>query len=371
MKITAAVVNQVNAPYQLETLELAPLREDEVRVKLVASGICHSDEALRVGDEQHFFPGVLGHEGAGIVEEVGKAVKGIQPGDHVVMSYAYCGHCAQCRQGHPSHCHDWGMMNNSGFRADGSAIHLKPDGSKVSNMFFQSSFATYSHTSFNNLIVVDKRADLRLVAPLGCGLLTGASTVLNGLKPQPGSTIAIYGTGAVGLAAMMAAKIAGCRKIIAIDIHDSRLALARELGATDAINSGRENVAATIASHTQGNGVNYAIDTTGLSEVMKSALEALATGGTLAPVAVTRHDLTFNPMRSLVASSKRVIGVLMGDAIPQIAIPQLIDWHQRGLFPYEKLVKFYDFADINQAREDSASGVTIKPVLIIDKTYRI
>lgn len=371
MKITAAVINQLNAPYVLETLELTALREDEVRVKLVASGICHSDEALRTGDEAHYFPGVLGHEGAGIVEDVGKAVKGIKPGDHVVMSYAYCGHCRQCRQGHPSHCQEWGVMNASGFRADGSAILLKPDGSKVSNMFLQSSFATHTHTAFNNLIVVDKSADLRLVAPLGCGLLTGSGTVFNGLKPQAGSTIAIFGTGAVGLAAMMAAKIAGCRQIIAIDIHDSRLTLASELGATDVINSAREDVTAAIANLTQGNGVDYAIDTTGLSAVMKNAIEVLAIGGTFAPVAVTRHDLTFNPMRSLVAFSKRVVGVLMGDAIPQVSIPELIDWHQRGMFPIEKLVKFYDFADINQARQDSASGATIKPVLIIDKTYSV
>ncbi|MEN5017506.1 NAD(P)-dependent alcohol dehydrogenase [Erwinia sp. Eh17-17] len=371
MKITAAVVNHVNAPYQLETLELTALRQDEVRVRLVASGICHSDEAIRVGDEEYFFPAVLGHEGAGIVEEVGSAVNGVKAGDHVLMSYAYCGHCHPCRQGHPSHCQDWGMMNAGGFRADGSAIHLKPDGSKVSNMFFQSSFATYAHTAFNNLIVVDKSADLRLVAPLGCGLLTGSSTVFNGLKPQPGSTIAIFGTGAVGLAAMMAAKISGCRQIVAVDIHDSRLALARELGATDVINSAREDVAGTIASLTQGHGVNYAIDTTGVSAVMKSALDALAIGGTLVPVALTRHDLTFNPLRHLIASSKRIVGVLMGDAIPQVSVPQLIDWHQRGLFPFEKLVKFYDFADINQAREDSAKGVTIKPVLIIDKSYSV
>ncbi|MBD8216332.1 NAD(P)-dependent alcohol dehydrogenase [Erwinia persicina] len=371
MKITAAVINHVNAPYQLEPLELTALRDDEVRVKVVASGICHSDEALRVGDEEHFFPGVLGHEGSGIVEEVGRSVKGVTTGDHVVMSYAYCGCCDRCRQGQPSHCQHWGMLNAGGFRTDGSAVLLKPDGGKVSTMFSQSSFATHTHTRLNNLIVVDKSADLRLVAPLGCGLLTGSATVFNGLKPQPGSDIAIFGTGAVGMAAIMAAKIAGCRHIIAIDIHDTRLSLARELGATDILNSSKEEVVSAIASLTQGKGVNYAIDTTGLSAVMKSALDALATGGTLVPLAVTRHDLTFNPMRSLVASSRRVAGILMGNAIPQVSVPKLIEWHQRGWFPFEKLVKYYDFADINQARADSASGVTIKPVLIVDKGYRI
>lgn len=371
MNVTAAVINRTNAPYQLEELQLGTLQPDEVNVKLVASGICHSDEALRVGDRAFTFPAVLGHEGAGIVEEVGRAVTGVKPGDHVVMSYAWCGQCPQCRHGHPSHCHQWASLNEGGFRPDGSAIFTKKEGTPVANFFSQSSFATHTLTRFNNLVVLDKKTDLRLVAPLGCGLLTGAGTVFNGLKPAPGSTIAIFGTGAVGFGAIMAAKIAGCSTIIAVDIHDSRLDLAKSLGATDVINSKSQDAVAAIRRLTLGAGVNASVDTTGLSAVMKSALDVLAIGGTLAPVAVTRHEITFNTMRDLVASSRRMIGVLMGDAVPQTSIPQLIEYHARGLFPIEKLIKFYDFKDINQAREDSASGVTIKPVLIIDKSYRV
>lgn len=370
MNVTAAVINQTNAPYQLEELQLSPLQPDEVKVKVIASGICHSDEAVRVGDGPYTFPAVLGHEGAGIVEEVGSAVKDVKPGDHVVMSYAWCGHCPQCRHGHPSLCHDWIPLNEGGFRPDGSAIFSKKDGTPVANFFSQSSFATHTLTKFHNLIVLDKKMDLRLAAPLGCGLLTGAGTVFNGLKPAAGSTIAIFGTGAVGLGAMMAAKIAGCRTIVAVDIHDSRLELARSLGATHTINSKQQDALAVIKSLTSDDGVSASIDTTGQSAVMKTALDVLAIGGTLAPVAVTRHDISFNTMRDLVASSRRMIGVLMGDAVPQTSIPQLIDYHQRGLFPIEKLVKFYDFSDINQASQDSASGATIKPVLILDKSYR-
>lgn len=371
MNVTAAVINHTNAPYQLEELQLSALQPDEVKVKLVASGICHSDEAFRVGDGPYHFPAVLGHEGAGIVEEVGSAVKGVKPGDHVVMSYAWCGQCPECRRGHPSHCHDWGALNAGGFRPDGSAVFTKKDGTPVANFFSQSSFATHTLTRFNNLIVLDKKMDLRLAAPLGCGLLTGAGTVFNGLKPAPGSTIAIFGTGAVGLGAMMAAKIAGCSKIVAVDIHDSRLELAKSLGATHTINSKEQDAVAAIQTLTNEQGVNASVDTTGLPVVMKTALDVLAIGGTLAPVAVTRHEIAFNTLSDLVASSRRIIGVLMGDAIPQTSIPQLIEYHARGLFPIEKLVKFYDFKDINQAREDSASGATIKPVLIIDKSYRV
>lgn len=370
MKITAAVVNHVNGPYELETLEMAPLRDDEVCVRLVASGICHSDEASRVGDNPYAFPFVGGHEGAGIVDAVGTAIHDISPGDAVLISYAWCGHCASCLNGHPSHCDSWYNLNARGFRDDGSAAFSKPDGTPVANFFSQSSFATYCNTTRNNLIVVDKTADLRSLAPLGCGFLTGAGTIFNGLKPRAGQSIAIFGSGAVGMAVIMAAKIAGCWPIIAVDIHDTRLALAQELGASHIINSSKEDVEQSISAICIRNGVDFSVDTSGLSDVMSSALAVLNVGGTFAPVAVTRHNLNFNPMKTLVAKNRTIKGVLMGDAIPQMDIPQLLAWHQRGLFPFEKLLTWYDFADINRAREDSASGQSIKPVLIIDKNYR-
>lgn len=369
MNITAAVVNQTNDPYQLETLTLTPLQEDEVRVRVVASGICHSDEAMRVGDGPHPFPAVFGHEGAGIVEQVGSRVRGIQPGDHVVMSYAWCGHCAYCRHGHPSHCVDFHKMNSDGLRHDGSTLFQREDGTPVTSFFYQSSFATYTNTTANNLIVVDKALDLRLMAPLACGLLTGSGTVFNALKPAPGSAMAVFGTGAVGMAAIMAAKIAGCDPIIAVDIHDQRLSLAKELGATHTINSTKAQATTAIRELTGGKGVAYALDTSGLTSVMQSALESVAIGGTFAPLAVARPELALNPMRDLIAVSRRIIGVLMGDAVPQSSIPQLIRWYQNGQFPFDKLVRFYDFADINQAQADSASGLAIKPVLIIDRSY--
>lgn len=369
MNITAAVVNQVNGPYQMETVRLTPQQEDEVRVRVVASGICHSDEAMRAGDGPHPFPAVFGHEGAGIVEAVGGAVRNIRVGDHVVMSYAWCGHCPACRHGHPSHCVDFHKMNSDGLRNDGSTLFQRPDGTPVTSFFYQSSFATCTQTTARNLIVVDKQLDLRLAAPLACGMLTGYGTVLNALKPRQGSALAVFGSGAVGMAAIMAAKIAGCDPIVAVDIHDARLTLAKELGATHALNSTREDPAAALRQLTDGRGVDYALDTSGLTAVMQTALESVAIGGTFAPLAVARHQLTLNPMRDLIAVNRHIAGVLMGDAVPQSDIPQLIRYYRQGKFPFDKLITFYDFADINQAQADSASGLAIKPVLIIDRAY--
>lgn len=370
MKVTAAVVNEVNGPYEFEELELQPLQADEVIVKLVASGICHSDEALRVGDAEYPLPVVLGHEGAGIIEQVGDGVKDFQVGDQVVMAYNSCGTCPSCRTGHPSSCYSWTTLNMSGGRADGSHIFKKLDGTPVSNFFTQSSFATYTITNANNLIKVQDDADLRLVGPLGCGFLTGAGTVVNGLKPNVGDTIVIFGTGAVGLGALMMAKIESCGNIIAVDIHDSRLDIAKQLGATHTINSKTEDLAARIADITGGSGANFSIDTTGVSAVMKASIDVLGIGGIAAPVAVTPNSIEMNTFMDLVLLNRSVKGVLMGDAIPQLAIPKLIEFHQQGKFAFDKLVKFYNFEQINEASADSNSGVTIKPILIIDPTYR-
>ena len=370
LTVTAAVVNKPNEDYQLEELKLGKLYPDEVLVKLVASGMCQSDEALRVGDAEVPLPMVLGHEGAGVIEEVGSAVKGFKPGDQVIMAYNYCGTCPSCRTGHPSSCKEWVNLNMSGARADGTYTFFKEDGTPVSNFFFQSSFSTHTITNANNLIKVSDDTDLRLVGPLGCGLLTGFGTVVNGLKPETSSSIAVFGTGAVGIGTLLAGKIEGCSTVIAIDIHDSRLELAKELGATHTINSRTENLAERIAEITDGKGVDYSVDTTGVTAVMKAAIDVLAIGGVTAPVAVTPNSVELNTFMDLVLGNRKLVGILMGDAVPQLAVPKLIDYHKEGKFPYEKLMKFYKFSEINQAAAESNSGQTIKPVLIIDENYR-
>jgi len=369
MKIKAAVINELKAPYTIEELTLSELREDEVLVKLVASGICHSDDAMRLGDAPYSFPAVLGHEGSGIIEKVGSAVSGFQPGDHVVMSYQYCGHCDSCLTGVPASCDDWARMNMGGVRDDGTPYFQKADGTVVNNFFSQSSFSTYTITYERNLTKISPSVDLRLVGSLGCGFMTGSGTVLNGLKPKPGSSIAIFGTGAVGLSAMMAAKIAGCTKIIGVDIHDSRLEVAKELGATHTLNSRNVDVLAEIKKLTNDRGVNYTIDTTGVPAVIRTSIDALAIGGVGAPIAAAPRSIELSTVMDLTMMNRTLKGVLMGNAIPQLSIPQLIEFYEAGSFAFDKLIQFYKFEDINDASSDSLTGKTIKPVLIIDESY--
>ncbi|MFC5587753.1 NAD(P)-dependent alcohol dehydrogenase [Sporosarcina soli] len=369
MIVKAAVVHAGGTDYQLSDLKLAEMQPDEVIVKIVASGMCMSDETIRNGKTSVAFPVVLGHEGTGIIEKVGDAVKKFKVGDQVVMSYAYCENCPSCQAGHPSICNDWMKLNFLGVRDDGSHTFYTEDGSPVKNFYGHSSFATHTLVHESNLTRVDSDVDLRLIGPLGCGFLTGSGTVINGLKPVVGSSIVIFGTGAVGLAAMMAAKLEGCSKIIAVDIHDNRLEISKKLGATHTINSKLEDPIKKIAEITDGEGVAYAIDTTGIAPVIKTALAVLARGGVIAPIAVSTNSIELNITSELMLGSKSMIGVVMGNNVPQLSIPQLIKFYKEDRFPFDQLVKFYKFDDINQAAQDSISGSVIKPVLVIDESY--
>ena len=370
MEIRAAVVEEHGSKYKIENVKLNKPKGNDVLVKIVASGICGSDFAVR-SSETVSAPKILGHEGSGIVEEVGEFVTSVKVGDHVVLSYSYCEECEACETGHPASCEKMKAMNYGGKNTRGETVVHKEDNSGVSNFFNQSSFATYSLVDETNIIKVSKDVDLRMMGPLTCGLATGSGAIFNVLKPDAGSTIAVFGAGTVGYAAIMGAKIAGCSKIIAIDIHDSRLEMAKELGATHTINSKKvEDVLGTISEMTDNKNVDYTIDTTGVVPVIKQAITALKLGGTLVPLAITTKPIELNTFRELSNNNKKIVGVLMGDTIPKYHIPKLIDFYQNGQFPFDKLIKFYDFDDINEAETDAMTGKVYKSVLVMDKTYK-
>ncbi|MED4599266.1 NAD(P)-dependent alcohol dehydrogenase [Paenibacillus validus] len=361
MLIKAAVTHHKGSAFKIETVILSEPKENEVLIKVVASGVCHTDAIVRDQIAPVPLPAVLGHEGSGIVEKIGFNVRTVRPGDHVVLSFSSCGQCEECLTGHPTTCNELNPLNFGGRMSDHThRIFYKEQ--EVSTFFGQSSFSTYVVANEKNLVKVDKDVDLALLGPLGCGIQTGSGTVLNKLKPEFGSTIAIYGCGAVGLSAVMAAKIAGCSKIIAIDVHDHRLELAMELGATHALN-GKEvvDVVAQIKEMTNG-GAHYAIETTGVPVVVRQSVQALKNRGTVAIVGAT-GEVTFNIHQDLMADGKTMVGVVEGDAVPQVFIPKLIEYYKRGQFPFNKLIKFYNFDEINEAFEDSHTGKTVKPVL--------
>lgn len=365
MQITAAVAREHTMPFTIEQLELDDPRHNEVRVRMVATGICHTDAVVRDGLFPTPLPAVLGHEGAGVVEAVGDSVVSVVPGDHVVLAAAYCGYCKMCRKGQMAYCENLLAADFGGRRNDGTTAISKGDEPISSHFFGQSAFATYANVVEESIVKVDKDIPLEHLGPLGCGINTGAGTVLNELKPEIGSSLVVFGTGAVGSAAVMAAKVADCAIIVAIDIHDARLELARELGATHTINSKTEDVVARLSEITGGEGVNYVVDTTGIPALLRQAAEALGVRGTVALVAAARPgtEVTFEVGASLV-KGWTFKTVVQGSSVPQVFIPQLIKLWRDGRFPFEKLVKDYALEDINQGFEDSRIGVTVKPVII-------
>lgn len=365
MHITAAVAREHGEPFTIEDLELDELRHNEVRVRMVATGICHTDALVRDGVYPTPLPAVLGHEGAGVVEAVGDSVLSVVPGDHVVLAAAYCGHCRRCRKGQMAYCENLLAADFSGRRTAGGTA-LSKDGEQISSHFFgQSSFATYANVVEESVVKVPKDVPLTHLGPLGCGINTGAGTVLNELKPEIGSSLVVFGTGAVGCAAVMAAVIADCSVIVAVDIHDARLELALELGATHTINSMTEDVPARLKEITGGDGVDYVVDTTGLPHLLRQAAEALGVRGTVALVGAAKPgtEVTFEIGASLV-KGWTFKTVVQGSSVPQVFIPQLVQLWQEGRFPFEKLVRDYRLEDINEGFDDSRRGNTIKPVII-------
>lgn len=369
MHIRGAVLEAKGGPFVLEDLDMDEPRADEVLVRIVASGICQTDAHARNQEMPVPMPIVLGHEGAGVVERCGSAVTSLAPGDHVVLSYQACGHCRPCFSGHPQYCLRGFDANFGGARLDGTTgLHrAAPAKTEMHGHFFgQSSFATYALATERNAARIPRDVPLALMAPLGCGLQTGAGAVLNSLQVAAGSSIAIFGTGAVGLAAVMAARVAGAATIIAVDVNAQRLTLATELGATHTINAREQDVASQIGKIVHG-GVDYILEITGRPEMLAMAVDCVAHMGTVGLIGGAGPG-TKAPIEMLsLAWGRHLRGIVQGDAIPQLFIPTLIELYRSGKFPFERLVRFYEFEDIDQAFADSRSGEVIKPILRIGK----
>jgi aryl-alcohol dehydrogenase len=365
--IRAAVAREPGKPLQFETGTLEAPRDNEVLVRMVATGVCHTDMVIRDQQYKTPLPMILGHEGAGIVEQVGRNVTTVAPGDHVVMTYMYCGLCAPCATGHPAHCANMGPLNFGGGRLDGSSSACTHDGGELHDHFFgQSSFATHAIASELNVVKVDKDVQLELLGPLGCGIQTGAGAVLNAMKVHAGSSFAAFGTGAVGLAAIMAARVAGATKVIAVDVNPIRLELALELGATHAVNSRETDPVAEVRRLT-GGGADFTLECSGRAAVLRQAIDSVGLLGTCGIVGATPEgtEASFN-VNDVMIPGRRIMGIVQGDVVSRTFIPELIELYRQGRFPFDRLVKFYPFDEVNQAMEDSEKGVTIKPILRID-----
>ena len=364
LQCTAAVAREKSAPFTIESLALEDPRPDEVLVRIVGTGVCHTDMVVR---DQYYptpLPAVLGHEGAGVVERVGSAVTKVKPGDHVVMGFGSCGTCENCAAGLAPYCLEFFGNNFGGSRADGTSPITARGGERISGCFFcQSSFASHAIARARNVVKIDPSVPLEIMGPLGCGISTGAGTVINALRPQAGTSIAVFGAGSVGMSAIMAARVVGCTTIIAVDLNESRLELAKELGATHTVNAGAADAVAAVQALTGGLGAHVSVECTGIPKVFRQAVEALRVTGTcgLIGAAPLGTDVSFDMNNILFG--RTIKGVIEGETNGDVFIPQLIELWKQGRFPFDKLIKFYDLNDINEACAASENGSVLKPVL--------
>ncbi len=360
---TAAIARRPSDHLTFEKVRLQPLRTEEVLIKIVATGICHTDLVCLNQDLPVPLPMVLGHEGAGVVVETGCEVRDLFPGDHVVLSFNSCGECPSCERELPAYCYNFMENNLSGSRGDGSNT-MALNGEVVNaNFFGQSSFATMAIANARNTVKVRKDLPLEVLAPLGCGIQTGAGTVLNSLAVTKTDSLAIFGAGAVGLSALMAASLVGAGPIVVVEPLAERRTLALELGADHVIDPfGVEDVVEEIQKAV--GGVDFSLEMTGIPAVARQCVDILKPLGTCALVGAAPADaeVSLNVMEIL-STGRKIVGIVEGNADPKTFIPQLIQHYQEGRFPFDRLIDFYPFEAINEAVDAQHSGKSIKPVV--------
>lgn len=354
----AAVLRQSGKPLVLEEVELEDPRPFEVLVRLESVGVCRTDtHALHEAPP----PVILGHEGAGVVEAVGSAVTKVTIGDKVLTTFASCGTCRRCRLGQVAYCERFMELNFSGGRGDGTTA-ARAGGEPIGTHFLgQSCFATHAVVGERSVVKADPAWDLRPLSPFGCGFQTGAGAVLNSLRPPAGASIAVFGAGAVGLSAIAAAALTGCEPIVAVDTVAARLDIARRFGATAAVDASVQAMAEGLAAAVP-DGLDYAVDTTGVAAVLADAVGGLNTRGTCAVVGAGASTEMVLDWRT-VLNGRTVTGVIAGDSVPEVFLPQLVHLHHNGRFPVADLNTYFEFDDINEAIEASVRGDAVKPVL--------
>jgi len=296
------------------------------------------------------------------VEKVGARVTKVKPGDHVVLAWDYCGTCSSCKQGQELYCMNFFLHNFHGARPDGTTTLQKGDQEIHGSFFSQSSFSNYALANERNVVKVREDIPLEILAPMGCGVMTGAGAVMNSLKVTPGSSIAVFGVGPVGMSAILAAVVCGCTTIIAVDIKPERLKAAKELGATHTINADEIDPVKTILDLTDG-GAQFSLECVGNPKVLRQAVDVLPRLGVCGLTGVVPPGTEVSLDMDLIMNGRTVRGVLGGDAVADLFIPKLVELYHQDRFPFDKMITYYPFEEINKAVEDMEMGSVVKPVL--------
>ena len=373
MKMKAAILRTTSAqrpfsvskPLSIEEVELDPPKRGEVLIKVKAVGLCHSDLVAITGERAKPMPIVIGHEAAGIVEEIGQDVQGFAVGDHVVPSYvASCGRCEMCSVGRPALCEPATIANANAVLKDGTT-RLRQGSTRIHHHSGVAGFAEYSVIPEEALVKIDKSVPFEHAALFGCGVVTGVGSVINTAQAKPGQFIAVVGLGGVGLSAVLAALAIGSGKILALDLSEEKLAFARELGVHHALNAGDADVQAQISALT-GGGVHIAIETAGSNRALQMAYDITRRGGTTVTAGMPGPEAEITLSHLKIAAEERSIkGSYMGSCVAKRDIPRYLNMFQNGSLPVDKLMsRLIGFDDLNAAMDRLADAKTVREVLI-------
>ena len=375
MKIRAAVLSASGAPtpyaqsrpLAIEELDLAPPGPGEVLVKIAAAGLCHSDLSVINGDRPRPLPMVLGHEAAGIVESLGEGVGDLAPGDHVVLVFVpSCGHCAPCAEGRPALCEPAAAANVAGSLL-GGARRLSRNGAPINHLLGCASFAEYATVSRRSLVKVDPELPLTDAALFGCAVMTGVGAVVNTAQMRAGASAAVIGLGGVGLASVIGARAAGARQIVAVDLADDKLELARSLGATHTFNASEPDTVEKIRELTKG-GVEYAFELAGSVRAFEAAYRMTRRGGTTVTAGLPPPNATMPlPPLNLVAEERTIKGSYVGTCVPSRDIPRYVELYRQGMLPVNRLMtSTIRLDDINEGFDRLHEGKAVRQVIVFD-----
>jgi S-(hydroxymethyl)glutathione dehydrogenase/alcohol dehydrogenase len=361
----AAVFYEPGKPLAVEEIEVAPPKEGEVLIRMAAAGVCHSDYHAIAGDMPVPAPIILGHEGAGVVEEVGPGVSSLKKGDHVVSVWRYsCGACEYCLTARPQLCPTGNEMRLNGSLSDGTK-RFKKGSVEIGHFLGVSTFSEYSVVSERSALKIRDDMPLDKAALVSCAVITGVGAVVNGVKARPGESVAVFGAGGIGLNAIQGAKLAGAEPIIAVDVMQNKLEMAKKFGATHLVNASDEDAVERIRELTGGQGAHYAIEAIGNTEVAAQAFNAIRRGGTAVMVGITSPKSTAAiPTLDLVTQEKKLIGSLYGSSVPRLMVPRLIELYMAGKLNLDDLLtRSYPLEKINEAYEALINGEVARSVI--------